>query len=322
MTVRTHPDTTIASLRTDEASARRLLDALAETLDPDRAVVAAFETDPGIWLAEIYFLREPDRTAIHDLVAGIVGPSVARALVYSTVAAKDWVAASLAALKPVPAGRFMIHGAHDRTHIPPSRIAIEIEAALAFGTGHHGTTRGCLLALDGLVKQKKPTPRRHSRMPSAITRRAPAEVLDVGTGTGILAIAAARALHARVRASDIDFSAIAVARENAHANRAGALIEFVHADGLADRRIGAGARYDLVFANILLPPLRRMAAAIADVVAPGGHVILSGLLDSQAAAALASYRAQDLALEKRLSLEGWTTLVLRRGSGPTTKRRG
>lgn len=315
MTVRTQPATIVARLSTDEAGARRLLDGLAETLDPDRAVVAAFEAAPGAWTVEIHFAREPDRAAVASLVAGIAGESAATALAFSTVSAKDWVAASLAALKPVPAGRFMVHGAHDRTRIPASRIGIEIEAALAFGTGHHGTTRGCLLALDRLIKQRKTTPARRRRRPKTA-------VLDVGTGTGVLAIAAAQALRRRVRASDIDWASITVARENARANRSAGLITFVHADGLGDRRLTAGAPYGIVLANILLPPLRRMAAPMARLVAPGGHVVLSGLLDEQAAAALAAYRAQGLRLRWRLSLEGWATLVLTRPSGIGKRRPG
>jgi ribosomal protein L11 methyltransferase len=302
-------------LATDENGARRLADVLGEILDPNGAVVAAYEVTRRAWNVEIHFVREPDRDAIRRLVVDIAGDAVASTLEFSTITAKDWVAASLAALAPVPAGRFVIHGAHDRERIPASRIGIEIEAALAFGTGHHGTTRGCLLALDRLAKQRKPRLRRWGQRPPRVGSRRlgpMAEVLDVGTGTGVLAIAAAKALRCRVRASDIDQTAIAVARDNAHANRAADLIEFVHADGLGDHRIGAGRRYGVVLANILLPPLRRMAAAMARLVQPGGYVVLSGLLDEQAPAALAAYRAQGLVLRRRLSLEGWSTLVMTR----------
>jgi ribosomal protein L11 methyltransferase len=312
-TVRRHPETIVARLATDEANARRLADMLGETLDPNGAVVAAFEVTRGAWNVEIHFVQEPDRDAIRRLVTELAGDAVAGTLEFYTITPKDWVAASLAALKPVPAGRFVVHGAHDRDHIPVSHIAIEIEAALAFGTGHHGTTRGCLLAIDGLVKRRKPVRRRVLPSPSTPRRRrAPVEVLDVGTGTGILAIAAAQALRSRVRASDIDATSVAVARENARANRAAGRIDFIHADGLGDHRISAGAHYRIVLANILLPPLRRMASAMARLVAPGGYVILSGLLDEQAPAALAAYRAQGLTLRRRLSLEGWTTLILAR----------
>src|SRR5206468_3807554 len=159
---------------------------------------------------------------------------------------------------------FVVHGAHDREHIPPNAIGIEIEAALAFGTGHHGTTRGCLLALDALAKHAQP-----------------ANILDLGTGSGVLAIAAARTLHARVTASDIDRVAVDAARSNARLNRAPG-IRFVHAAGASVRALTQGAPYDLIFANILLGPLLRLARPIRGLSAPGGHVVLSGLLPSHA----------------------------------------
>ena len=216
-------------------------------------------------------------------------------LSFETVAARDWVAASLAELKPVTAGRFVVHGAHDRAAIPSHCVGIEIEAALAFGTGHHGTTRGCLLALDQILRAHRP-------------RR----ILDVGTGTGVLAIAAAKALHHRVLVSDIDARAVAVATENARINRVAPLIAVLHAPGLAARRVREHAPYDLVFANILLAPLRLLASPMARLMAPQARVILSGLLATQANAALAAYRSNDFALERRIVLDGWATLVLRR----------
>jgi ribosomal protein L11 methyltransferase len=318
------PDTSIARLLAPEAVARRLADGLAETLDPSEAVVAVFETSPGTWAVEVHFEHEPDPAALRDLVAELAGDSVAADLSFSTITATDWVAASLAGLHPVPAGRFMIHGAHDRARVPAARIGIEIEAALAFGTGHHGTTRGCLLALDWLLDRRKarrrPVPA--SRPPRLRRRQPPADVLDIGTGTGVLAIAAARALRRHVRASDIDPASIAVASDNIRRNRAAAMIDLVHAGGVGNRRIVANAPYAIVLANILLPPLKRMASPMARLVAPAGHVILSGVLDSQAAAILAAYRLQGLWLRRRISLDGWTTLVLARGATVQKKRPG
>jgi ribosomal protein L11 methyltransferase len=187
----------------------------------------------------------------------------------------------------------MVHGAHDRARVPPNRIGIEIEAALAFGTGHHGTTRGCLLALDHICKGA----------------RAPRRILDVGTGTGVLAIAAARALRRSVIATDIDAPSVQVARGNARLNRATGIM-FMHANGVMAPAIHARAPFDLVFANILLGPLKRLAAPIRGILAPGGRIVLSGILDAQANAVLAAYRP--LALERRTTLDGWTTLVLGR----------
>ena len=287
--------TAVARLACDAATARRLADALAETFEPGDAAVAAFEHPGGGWSFEAHFAAPPDETALRALVGTVAGDAAAQALVIETVAARDWVAASLAGLKPVAAGRFLVHGAHDRARVPPHRIGIEIEAALAFGTGHHGTTRGCLLALDAWLKR-----RGNER----------ARILDVGTGTGVLAIAAAKALRTRVMASDIDARAVAVARANARANAAGALVEVVHAGGLTARRLRERGPFDLVFANILLPPLRRLAAPIARVLAPGGRVILSGLLASQASAAIVAYRMQGLRLEASFPLDEWMTLVL------------
>ena len=210
-----------------------------------------------------------------------------------------------------------MHGAHDRAGVPAHRVGIEVEAALAFGTGHHGTTRGCLLALDALLKRdlRFDRPRLHG------PGRQGARILDIGTGTGVLAIAAAKALRARVLASDIDRSAVDVARANARLNGVGALVEVVHAGGLSARRLRERAPFDLVFANILLPPLKRLAAPIARVLAPGAHVVLSGLLAAQAPAALAAYGAQGLALEACIPLDEWVTVILKRNRRPAQRPR-
>jgi ribosomal protein L11 methyltransferase len=217
---------------------------------------------------------------------------------FGRVAATVWVRLSLAGLAPVAAGRFIVHGAHDRARVPLNRIGIEIEAALAFGTGHHGTTRGCLLALDRIVKQQ------------SYRRQANMRVLDVGTGSGVLAIAAARALHVRVLATDIDAGAVRAARDNIRANRAGGFVAVVEADGLGAQAIRAGAPFDLILANILLGPLARIAAPLRHLAAPGARVVLSGILPSQANAVIAAYRP--LALDRRIDIDGWTTLVLTR----------
>jgi ribosomal protein L11 methyltransferase len=187
--------------------------------------------------------------------------------------------------------------------VKQNSIAIEIEAALAFGTGHHGTTRGCLLALDALLKRTRP------RRP-----------LDIGTGTGVLAIAAARALRRPVLASDIDPQAVSTARNNIRFNKAGAYVTAIVARGTTARAMQARRPYDLVFANILVGPLVRLAAPMRKLLAPAATVILSGLLHAHANAALAAYRAQGLHLVARHRLDEWTTLVLRRG-GTKPRRR-
>jgi len=292
------PSTTpVAALLTDEQSARRFANVATESLDADEIAVSLVDAGRGHWQVTVYFCAPPDRQKLRELAVAAAGPQAGRALRFAQVAAEDWVGASLAALKPVAAGRFVVHGAHDRARIAVNRIGIEIEAALAFGTGHHGTTRGCLLALDQLCRSLgSGTPR--------------LRILDLGTGSGVLAIAAARALRRRVLATDIDPGAVSVARDNARLNRA--MVEVLRANGLAAPAIRARAPFNLVFANILLAPLQRLAAPLTELIAPGGCVVLSGLLASQANAARAAY--QGLRLERRITLDGWTTLVLRRAS--------
>ncbi len=228
---------------------------------------------------------------------------------FDTLPATDWVRKSLEGLQPVEAGRFVVHGAHARARVAPNRVRIQIEAALAFGTGHHGTTRGCLLALDRFVKARRN--RRAAGAPSAVRRRGGSPVvLDLGTGTGVLAIAAAKALRQAVLASDIDPRAVGIARDNARINGVAHCVSAIHAAGLGARRFRAAAPFGLIFANILLDPLKGLATPMAHLVARNGQVVLSGLLAGQASAALASYRARGLALAHRIPLEGWVTLVL------------
>jgi ribosomal protein L11 methyltransferase len=308
----------LARIATDAVTAGRLADAFAEWLG---APVATFVRDDGGWSVEIHFDAAPEQGTIRNLVRAVAGDGASDTLIFETVSARDWVAASLAQLKPVAAGRFVVHGAHDRAAIAPPRLGIEIEAALAFGTGHHGTTHGCLLAFDRMLKV---VPR--ARLAPAATggsdsgpvrpseqrsERKKYRVLDVGTGTGVLAIAAARALRQPVLASDIDGRAVRVARDNARINHVASQIEFLCAPGLSLRRMRERAPYDLVFANILLSPLRLIAAPMRRLLAPHARVILSGLLPAQANAALAAYRTHGLALERRIVLDGWATLVLR-----------
>jgi len=196
---------------------------------------------------------------------------------------------------PVRAGRFIVHGQHDRARVPPNKLGIEIEAALAFGTGHHGTTRGCLLLLDEVLK-------------ACLPRR----VLDLGTGTGVLAIAAAKALQIRVLASDIDPLSVRVAHENARLNGAGDLVETIQATGFSAPHFAERGPFDLVLANILANPLRQMATPMARHLAPSALVILSGLLPHQAQSVIAAYRARGLVLKRHIQIEGWSSLLMRK----------
>jgi len=291
---------TLARLVTDADTARRLSDDLTEALDDGETAVATFEEagkQPGgltSWAVEIYFERPPDHDAVRALLRDIAGDAAGEHVTFAAVAARDWVAQSLAGLAPVPAGRFVIHGAHDRHRIPANRIGVEIEAALAFGTGHHGTTRGCLLLLDHVLKAWRP-------------RR----VLDLGTGTGVLAIAAAKARHRAVLASDIDPPSVAVARDNARLNDVGNLVHVVRATGFAAPDFATAGPFDLVLANILANPLRQLARPMTRHLAPGAHVILSGLLNHQADAVIVAYRARGLVPVRHLKIEGWSSLLLR-----------
>ena len=280
-----------------EQSARRIASLVDEGCCGRGVVVDLVDNGGGSWRLAFHASTEFDENEVRDLIAVVLGPAAAEALRFARIAVKDWVSESLAGLKPVAAGRFMVHGAHHRARVAVNRIGIEIEAALAFGTGHHGTTRGCLLALDRLCKAP-------SRW------RAAPRILDLGTGSGVLAIAAARALRGRVLATDNDAGAVRVARHNARRNRVGATIKVLRADGVTAPAICAGAPFAVVFANILLEPLQRLAAPLKKIVAPGGRIVLSGLLTAQANAALAAYRP--LALERRIDCDGWTTLVLER----------
>jgi ribosomal protein L11 methyltransferase len=290
-------ETFIARFTTDRVAAHRITDALVDELDPETTAVSLFE-DGERWTVEAAFHDDADRALISDVLARATGLDVTKDIAFSTIGTRDWVAASLEGLAPVHAGRFVVHGAHDRTRVRLNQIGIEIEAALAFGTGHHGTTRGCLLAFETLCKSAQADSRWR--------------ILDVGTGTGLLAIAAARRLRVPVLASDIDPTAVSVARDNARLNHVAPLFRAFAADGVGAGWIRQG-RYDLIFANILQAPLRRMSAPLSALLAPAGRLILSGLLAAHAPGVISAYRRQGLRLQSRLTLDGWVTLVMQRG---------
>jgi len=300
-------ESVVAHVPADERSARQLADVLGEVLDPQESASAAFGDADGHWAVEITFRHPPDEAAVRSLVALAAGSELAKALRFARVMNRDWIASSLAGLHPVFAGRYIVHGAHSRDDIPVNRIGIQIEAALAFGTGHHGTTRGCLLALDRISKREHRRAHQTRTGPQKFGRL---RILDLGTGTGVLAIAAAKAFRVPVFASDLDRAAVIAARQNTRLNRAGALVEVIQASGLSTRRFRERGPFDLIFANILLRPLQQLAAPLARLAARNARVVLSGLLPQQMNAAIAAYRGQGLVLERRLILEDWATLVL------------
>jgi len=278
-----------------EATAKNVVDLLTESFFEGQAAVAAFERPDGIWDVSAHFAEAPDQASIRELVGLVAGEDVARSIAFDTVEAKDWVKATLEDLVPVPAGRFIVHGQHDRARVPPNKLSIEIEAALAFGTGHHGTTRGCLLLLDHVLKAWYP-------------RR----VLDLGTGTGVLAIAAAKALRRAVLASDIDPASVRVAHDNARLNGTADLVQVIRATGFEAPQFGRRGPFDLVLANILANPLRQLAEPMTRHLAPSALVILSGLLTPQAAGVIAAYRARGLVPLRHVRIDGWSSLLLRK----------
>jgi ribosomal protein L11 methyltransferase len=287
-------------LVSDERRARAVADLIFESFEPAEAASTVFETEdswPGggrAWLMEAYFGSEPDEEAIRALIAAAADETTARAATFGMTEKRDWVANSLAGLKPVRAGRFLVHGRHDRSRIRANDVAIEIEAGLAFGTGHHGTTRGCLMHFDRLLK-----------------RRRPKRVLDVGCGAGVLAIAAAKVLRRKVWLGDLDPVAVAVANANARLNGAGVLCRAIVSRGVENAALREAAPYDLVFANILAKPLRLLAPSLAGVISANGEAIVSGLLLADVPGVLASWRAQGFDLAERIELEGWASLRLR-----------
>jgi len=278
----------------DERAAKLVVDILTEVFFEGEAAIAAFERPDGRWDVTLHFADAPDQALVRQLVTNAAGADIAGGIAFDTVEARDWVKASLEDLVPVPAGRFVVHGQHDRARVAPNKLGIEIEAALAFGTGHHGTTRGCLLLLDHVLKAWRP-------------RR----VLDLGTGTGVLAIAAAKALHEKILASDIDPISVGVAQENARLNMSGHLVQAIPATGFAAPQFAQSGPFDLVLANILANPLRQLATPMARHLAPSALVILSGLLTPQVPSVIAAYRARGLVPVRHLRIEGWSSLLLR-----------
>jgi ribosomal protein L11 methyltransferase len=329
--------TILAHLETDEATARAIAEAVSELFDPEEVATAAFEIasltagmqgrstapakatparakregamgtllpdETGPWRLELHFAEDPDQDAIRDMIRDIAGAAAAEALAFETIAATDWVANALEGLKPVRAGRFLVHGAHDRDAVRCGEFGIEIEAALAFGTGHHGTTRGCL-----------------EHFTAVLRRRRPFRVVDIGTGTAVLAIGAAKALRQPILAGEIDPDSVRIAHENAALNGVGHWLRPVKAAGLQHPALRGQRCYDLVFANILARPLRKIAPEVAKATADGGELILSGLLPGDLPGVLSAYRAQGFALASKREIEGWLSLTLRRGGAAPRKR--
>jgi ribosomal protein L11 methyltransferase len=276
--------------------------ALAAALDGDERLaalpVSIGEAPDGDWDALVHFSEDQaaESAALRQVLRALPG-KLAPEFSIEALPDTDWVAKSLEGLAPVRTGRFLVHGRHDRQARRPNDIPIEIEAGQAFGTGHHGTTAGCLAAIDRLART-----------------RPIANALDVGTGSGVLAIAIAKAAKASVLASDIDPVAVRVARDNIRLNGVAGSVRAVATVGLGKRVFVERAPYDLVVANILAGPLVVLAPQVRRLVAPGGIVVLSGLLPGQQTRVVAAYRGLGMVLVGATVLDGWTTLVLHGGS--------
>ena len=288
--------TTYTALTTlpGEDEAQALAGAL-EKLDPEPSGVGVFEMEDGsgLWEVGVYFLEEPNGMVL-DMLALAFG---AKPFVVSEVPDVDWVAKVRRELSPVEAGRYFVYGSHDAGKVPEGRIGLQIEATVAFGTGHHGTTLGCLRAADRLFEGGF----------------RPARVADIGCGTAVLAMAAAVVLPgALVIASDIDQVAVDVARANVAINGLAGRIACVEAAGFVHPDLAAAAPFDLVFANILKGPLIELAPPMAAHVARGGRIILSGLLVEQAEAITAAYVSAGFAPQGREDISDWATLIMER----------
>ncbi len=267
---------------------------LEAAFEAEAAPVSWFELGGG-WAVEAWLEGEEAAEAEHRVRDVLGADGFGAPLTVDAVDPDmDWVALSLAGLKPVVAGRFVVHGAHDRERIPAGLIGLQVEANQAFGTGHHPTTWGCLVALGRLL---------------AVHRFD--SMFDLGTGSGVLALALAKATRRPVLASDIDPLSVEITRENAAVNGVAGLVSAVEAAGF-DHPAIRGRLFQLVVANILADPLKRLARDVRRQTVPGARVVLSGILSAQAPSVLAAYRAQDFVRERVVAREGWSTLVLAR----------
>lgn len=289
------PTSKIVLVLADRTRAHAVSGAMQDLLEPAPDALTLFEDGPR-WRIEAYYAEPPDEDDLKSALAGLLGEdAISDAEIGRDVVPDlNWVALSQAALPPVRAGRFVVHGSHDRGRVAQGPGAILVEAGEAFGTAHHATTFGCLLALDRLTR------RRHF-----------SAILDLGTGSGVLAIALARALPcARIVATDLDETSVDVARQNVRVNRVAARVQLLTATGLSHARLRR--RFDLAVANILADPLIELARDVARAMVPGGVLVLSGILVPQAPRVIAAYRSAGFRLLRHARIDEWSTLELQR----------
>ncbi|MDX2287901.1 MAG: 50S ribosomal protein L11 methyltransferase, partial [Hyphomicrobiaceae bacterium] len=277
----------------DRDTARVLAGAMQDLVEPAPDALTLFEAGADGWRIEAYYSEEPDAAMLQSALEDLLGRPLP-ALTPESIPDLNWVALSQAALPPVTAGRFTVHGSHDRSRVPRGPNAILIDAGEAFGTAHHATTYGCLAAIDRLTRRRRFT-----------------DVLDLGCGSGVLAIAASRALpKAHILATDIDLQSVVVANANMRANGAARRVRVAATDGVGRPVVRAAAPFDLVIANILAGPLIALSGDVARIAAPGAAIVLSGLLIHQAPAVVAAYRAHGFSLVRHDRITGWSTLTL------------
>ncbi|WP_064705575.1 50S ribosomal protein L11 methyltransferase [Rhizobium bangladeshense] len=278
---------------TTESQAEAILDLLTEVFGEEDFAIGTTEIDEkkDIWEASVYMMAE-DETDVRSRIEAALKDAFPHAqLSREVIPNVDWVAKSLEGLRPVRAGRFLVHGSHDRDKVRPGDIAIEIDAGQAFGTGHHGTTAGCLEVIDAVVRS-----------------RPVSNALDLGTGSGVLAIAVRKLKNIPVLATDIDPVATRVAAENVRRNGIASGIVTTTAPGFHSTAFSAHGPFDLIIANILARPLIRMAPRLATHLAPGGSVILSGILAAQRWKVIAAYSGARLRHVRTIWRNGWVTI--------------
>lgn len=275
----------------DKAEAERVYNILEQAFEEDGFPVAITEIDEDRQIFEVSVYAED---GLEEIAARIDTLAGAGKFASEELPDIDWVTHSLEGLKPVRAGRFFVHGSHDRDKIQPGDIAIEIDAGQAFGTGHHGTTAGCLEMIEAIVESEHPT-----------------NALDLGTGSAVLAIAIAKLAPIPILATDIDPIAVTVAAENTMKNGVAEHIVTATAAGFDHPIFRSYTPFDLIVANILANPLMELAPSIKAHLAPGGSIVLSGILDSQHDAVLAAYQAQGLTHQKTLHRESWVAIHLK-----------
>ncbi|PYE90142.1 50S ribosomal protein L11 methyltransferase [Phyllobacterium leguminum] len=280
-------------LTAGKEEAERIYALIEQEFEEDGLPVAIVEMDEErqIFEVSLYLETEADADAATTRIADKVGADAIGREVLPDI---DWVVHSLEGLKPVRAGRFFVHGSHDRDKRRPHDLAIEIDAGQAFGTGHHGTTAGCLEMIGEIIRREHPR-----------------TALDLGTGSAVLAIGIAKLSHIPVLATDIDPVATAVAQENVVKNGVATRVRTATAIGFHHPAMRNAAPFDLIVANILARPLMQLAPAMRRHLTPGGSLILSGILDSQRDKVLAAYRTQGIFHQKTLHREGWVTLHLK-----------